>query len=175
MHATVGRRLVPTPLVLALLAGAAAGGPGAAGQKKGPQVTEKEFRQANFQLLEDPLADKARDYAKAVIVFAAQTPDAEVTLGKRELKWVGGKEDKRGMLLLAAYAGGNTLSQLNSGVKRDDPYAGLLQVFRVYRALRRRDKDFRNDEVDRLLGLHRQGRLLLHLEEDREKPAKEAK
>jgi hypothetical protein len=158
-----------------VLAGAAAltvrAGP--AGEKKAPEVTEKEFRRANFLLLEDPLDAKAKDHAKVIIAFANQTLRADVALGKRELQWLSDKQDKRGLLLLAAYVGGNTLSQLDSGVKRNDPYPGLLQLFCVYRVLQARDRDYHIAEADRLLKLHREGRLIKQLlQEDERKPEK---
>jgi hypothetical protein len=156
----------------ALVLGVLGAGAVHSGEKKAPEITEKEFRRANFQLLEDPLAKNASDLAKAVVVFAMQTPKAEVMLGKKELKWFGGKEDKRGLLLFAAYVGGNTLAQLDSGVKRNEPYPGLLQLFRVYRALREKDRDYSNDDVQRLLKLHQDGRLIQHLMQEEKKSEK---
>jgi hypothetical protein len=165
---------VQAVVIGALVLGLGGAGVAPAGQKKEPEVTEKEFRQANFLLMEDPLGKNAREHAKTVLVFTMQTPKAEVVLGKEELKWLGDKEDKRSTLLFAAYTAGNTLSQLDSGVKRNDPYPGLLQLFRVYRVLHERDKNYRIDEVERLLKLHQEGRLLQQLAQ-KEKKAEEKK
>jgi hypothetical protein len=137
-----------------------------------PMVSEKQFRRAAARLLEDPLSDESRELAKAVLVFTMETPDAAVFLGQEELQWTG-KEDKRSLLLLAAYLAGNVESQLNSGVKRNDRYAGLLALFRVYRALQAKDKEFKIAAVDELLKLHRQDQLVKHLLQlEQKKPTK---
>jgi hypothetical protein len=151
---------------------AAVGLAAAHGQGKGPQVSEKDFRRAHLRLLEDPLGKSAKEDAKVIMLFAMQTPRAAVVLRKEEMNWFG-KDEKRGLLLLAAYAAGNTESQLNSGVKRNDRYAGLLSLFRVYRLLRQQDGSFKNAEVEQLLKLHGEDRLLKYvLELEQKAPTK---
>jgi hypothetical protein len=147
---------VPFGLVLALALPAAA-------QPEKPQVAEKDFRRALFVLLEEPAHEKNQELAKLIVAFVSQTPQAAVVLGKDELKWFG-DDKERALVLMAAYTGGNAQSQLNSGVKRNDRYSGLLCVFQVYRGLRAKDARFRNAEVDALLKLHREGKLQKHLE-----------
>ncbi len=77
------------------------------------------------------------------MTFTAQTPKAAVVIGDEELKWFG-KDDERRGLLMAAFSSGNVQSQLNSGVVRNDRYSGLLSLFKVYRALRRRIRTSRS-------------------------------
>lgn len=125
-------------------------------------ITEQQFRRITVTFLEDPLGEKAKDMAKAIIVFTMETPDAAVVMGKEELKWIG--EDKeRGMLLLAAYMAGNTQAQLHSGIKRNDRYSGLLHLFQVYRTLKKNEEKFAIAEVEELLKMHRDDKLLPHL------------
>jgi hypothetical protein len=144
----------------------------ARGDDRKPDVTEKQFRRASLALLEDPLGDSAPDQAKQVVLFTMQTPDAAVALGREEMKWTG-KDDKRGLLLLAAYLAGDVQSQLNSGVQRNDRYAGLLSLFGVYRRLREQDKDFHVAEVDELLKLHADDKLTGYLADlEKRKPTK---
>lgn len=135
---------------------------GAQAQEKQPEITEKQFWRASLLFMEDPLGESAKEYAKAILVFTSQTPKAAVFLGEEEMRWVG-KDDQRGLLLFTAYIAGNTQSQLRSGVKRNDRYAGLLHLFHVYRGLQERDKEFKIAEVEELLKLHREGQLVKHL------------
>jgi hypothetical protein len=139
-----------------------------------PELTEKDFRAASAVLTADPLGDRAEVAARVVLIYVMQTPDAAVMLGEDELAWAGiRKDDKRSLPLLAAYLAGNAQSQLNSGVKRNDRYAGLLSLFGVYRQLKAKDKDFRIAEVEDLLKLHKDDKLLPHLIElEKKKPTK---
>jgi hypothetical protein len=129
------------------------------GEENKPQLTDKQFRRLGVMLLEDPLGKSGRDYARAIAVFVMQTPNAAVVLGTDEMKWCG-KDEKYGLLLMAAYMAGNAQSQLHSGVKTNDRYAGVLSLFSVYRTIREQDKDFKLPEVDELLKLHKDGKLL---------------
>ena len=149
---------------------------GAADDKnsKGLKITDKVFRQTSSLLLDDPLNKSARDWSRLILLYTSQAPNATVALGLEELRWLGlGIDDSHSQLLLAAYAAGNIQSQLNSGVKRNDRYSGLLTLFRVYRALREQNKSYTIAAVDTLLGLHEQNKLMSHLQKlDEEKPAK---
>jgi hypothetical protein len=137
-----------------------------------PVVSERDFRRAATMFLDNPTGKVAPDLSKVVAIFVFQTPDAAVMLGDDELKWCGKDEDRR-WLLLTAYLAGNSLSQLNSGVKRNDRYAGLLHLFCVYRHLKAKDKKFKIAEVDELLKKHKEDKLLPYLIElEKKKPTK---
>lgn len=135
----------------------------AADEPKGPKLSEKNFRDISSLLMSDPLNKSARDWSRLVMLYTLQTSDAVVILGRDELRWID-SDGKYGTVLLAAYLSGNIQSQLNSGVKRNDRYAGLLSLFRAYRALRENDKDFKIPQVDDLLSLQQEDRLLKHLQ-----------
>jgi hypothetical protein len=137
-----------------------------------PALSEKQFRRASLALLEGPLGESAEDLARLIAIYVIQTPDAAVVLGQEEMKWAG-KDKKRRWLLLAAYLAGNAQSQLNSGIKRNDRYSGLLSLFKVYRQVRAKEKKFRIDEVEQLLKMHKEDRLVGHLVElEKKKPTK---
>lgn len=151
-------------LTLLLLAFGSAVGAGEKG-RKGPEITDQIFRQTSSLLLGDPLNRSARDWARLILLYSQQTSNAAVILGKEESHWIGlDGNDPRSLLLLAAYSAGNIQSQLNSGIKRNDRYSGLLTLFRVYRALREQSKQFRIAAVDDLLTLHREAKLVPHLQ-----------
>ncbi len=156
--------------VCALLA--AVGAVGAArGRNEAPEVGEKEARQAIATFLKDPLGRAARDAGKKIAVFVIQSKDVEVVVGKEEAAWLG-KEVKHGGLLTMAYLAGSAQSQLDTGVVRHDPHSGLVQVFRVYRTLQQKDKKYKVAEVEKLLALHREGKLMKHLADLHEKRPK---
>jgi len=131
-------------------------------QEKGSEITDKDFARIALLFLEDPVGPKAKDYAKILVVYTIETPKAAVFLGKDEIAWFG-KDDERSLLLYAAYSAGNTQAQLHTGIKRNDRYSGLLYLFRVYRSLQERDKNFKNPEVEKLMKLHREDQLFKFL------------
>jgi len=135
---------------------------------KAREVSEKEFLEASRELLSDPTSQAAKDHAQTVIAFTVQTPKAIVVLGDEEAKWFGEDENRR-MLLVAGYSAGNVQSQLHSGVARNDRYAGLVTLFKVYRGLQAKDSKFKIAAVEDLLALHRDDKLLRHVVELEEK------
>jgi hypothetical protein len=134
----------------------------------GVKITEKTFRNISFLLLDDPLNMSAPDWSRLVLLYSMQTPDAVVALGSDELSWFG-KDDKHSLVLFAGYLSGNIQSQLYSGVKRNDRYAGVLTLFRVYRVLREKDKEFKIPEVEDLLALQEEDKLIKHLQKIEER------
>lgn len=154
----------------------AAGFAGGADPKelKSPAISDKVFRQTSSLFLDDPLNKSARDWARLVLLYSLQTSNAAVIFGREELHWTGlDRDEPRSLLLLAAYSVGNIQSQLNSGIKRNDRYSGLLTLFRVYRALHEQNGQFRIPAVEDLLALHEDAKLVQHLEKlDAKKPAK---
>jgi hypothetical protein len=154
-------------LPLALLAASVLllSGSAPAGDGKDKGLTDQQFDRLLAAFLEDPLQEKGKDIARALVVHTMRTPKAAVVLGEAELKWLGKKDDGRGLLLFAAYLGGNTRAQLLSGVKQNDRYSGLVALFAVYRRLQARDKGYKIPAVEELRRLHREGKLLAHLAE----------
>ena len=135
-----------------------------------PITSEKQFGHYSVDFLEDPLGKNAKNYARAIMKFAIQTPKAAIVFGEEEMKWIG-KDKKYSFLLFPAYIAGNTQSQLNSGVKRNDRYSGLLSLFRVYRTLKKHNKEFKTEAVEKLLKLHKEGKLVQYLLElEKKKP-----
>jgi hypothetical protein len=160
-------------LTLLLLAFSSAGQT-AQKERKSPKITEQIFRQTSSLYINDPLNRSARDWARLILLYALDAPNAAVVLGREEWRWTGMHvRDSRSLYLFAAYEAGNLQSQLNSGVKRNDRYSGLLTLFRVYRALQEQDKKFHVDAVENLLTLHQEGKLVQHLQKlDEKKPSK---
>ena len=143
--------------------------------KKGVTISDESFRKIASTFLNDPRQMSAPAWSRLILLYTMQTPNAAVVLGSEELHWAGvGGDHPYSLRLLAAYAAGNIQSQLNSGVKRNDRYSGLLTLFHVYRTLREKDKKFpKIPDVERLLELHRQDKLVTHLQKlEEKKPTK---
>ncbi len=137
-------------------------------------LTDAQFRRLTMVFLEDPTGKKSKELAKVIIIYTMKTPKAIVVLGTEEMKWTGGKE-KPNILLFAGYLAGNTRAQLDSGVKRDETYAGLLTLFRVYRAIKEKQKGFQNASIEKLLKLHKDQKLMSYVIEYTKKREKEMK
>lgn len=166
---------------LALLLFGLASSAGADDRKKSAvRISEESFRRISSTFLNEPLSKSAPDYSRLIMLFALDSSDSTaVFFGGDEWSWTGlDSDDSHALLLLAAYSSGNALSQLNSGVKRNDRYSGLLTLFRVYRVLQEnagqeKKKAFKITAVDKLLELHRQNKLLPYLQElDKKQPTK---
>ncbi len=157
------------------LAGNLAVGQAEESKKEGVKLTDKNFRQISTTFLNDPANKFAPNWSRLIVLFVLESKSVEVLLGKDEWTWTGLEgEHPHATLLLAGYASGNILSQMNSGVKRNDRYSGLLTLFRVYRTLREADMEFKQIEaIDKLLKMHKENKLLAHLQElDTKKPEK---
>jgi hypothetical protein len=129
-----------------------------------PEVSESDFRRAAAIFLAEPASAEGRAAVQTVIAFSAATDKVEVTISPGLTPWTFKvKKYKNDELLLGAYIAGNTLGQLDSGVKGNDPYSGIIQVFRVYRYLKAQDRTLSVPDIDALLAIHKKGELAVHL------------
>lgn len=135
--------------------------------------SERQVRHAIGTFCEQPLDDKGRAAAKVLIEFAEASAAVSITVAQEYTPWLkADRVPKHSELLLRAYIAGNTLGQLDSGVKGNDPYSATIQVFRVYRHLKANDPTYSVPEIEDLLELHRKGALPAHfakLAENRQK------
>jgi hypothetical protein len=130
------------------------------------RISEKEVRIAIESFLQNPTVPS--EEAKTIVTFAAESDAVNVVMGPVSCPWIGNKEHEDAQpLLLAAFAAGNVRSQLDSGVRKDDAYSGLIAVFRVYRHMKNANPKLTIPEVEKLLKLHRQGRLTEHLAKEK--------
>lgn len=139
------------------------------------QISEEAVRSAIESFLQNPTAPS--EQTRTIVAFTAES-DAVLVVIDMDVSctWLrADKEYEHGPLLLAAFTAGNVRSQLDSGVRRDDPYSGLLTVFRVYRHLKQANPELTIPEVETLLKLHRQGKLMEHLAKEKAPAAEEQK
>ncbi len=121
---------------------------------------------ANFK--QQPLTENGRVAAGKIIEFAEQSDDVTVHIAESLVPWLHDKTDEKyRALLLGAYVAGNVKSQLDrgdNGVKRDDPYAGMLVVIEVYQQIKGTDKKYDIPKIEEFIELEAQHKLKGHLE-----------
>jgi hypothetical protein len=131
-------------------------------------VREETLRRAVSTFLKQPTSSASKHSARTILKFAEESEDVSVLISRKAVPWVGGKKYEHREILLCAFIAGNVLSQLDSGVNANDPYSGLIKVFRVYRYLKKRKKGYTVPEVERLLAMHKEGKLMRYLLPDEE-------
>jgi hypothetical protein len=62
-------------------------------------------------------------------------------------------------MLTAAFLVGNVDAQLLRGAKKDDPYAGVLQVIDTYRQMQRNNVKLKIAEVEKFIEMEKHGKL----------------
>jgi hypothetical protein len=150
--------LAALALFLSLLVGAPAQSP------KSP-ITKDNVRQAIALFREDPTSERGRGAASIIVHFAEESADVEVVISPSVLPWLGSKPTpKYSDTLLAAYLAGTVRSQLESGVTKSDPVAGVEQVIETYLKLKKTEPNLRVPVVETFIQLKTQGKLKEHLE-----------
>src|SRR5262245_25233227 len=134
--------------------------------------SEAAVRRAISTFCDAPLSTKGRAAPKTILEFGEASDAVLITISPGYVPWTrADKKYENSELLLAAYVAGNVLGQLDSGVKGNDAYSGMIQVFRVYRHLKAKDASFKVPEIEDYLEMHRKGELAVHFA----KVAKESK
>jgi hypothetical protein len=127
-------------------------------------LSEAEFRRYATIFLDQPLSEEGQAAAGFLLKFVEDTDKVSVTIAPWFVPWIfGEKEYKNTEWLLAAYAIGNALSQLDSGICVSDAYSGEIQVFRVYRHMKAKDASYSVPEIENLLAVHKKGELAAYL------------
>ena len=127
--------------------------------------TVEEVRAAIAAIETDPLNAEKAGHVKTVMTFAEESPDVLIMLDREILPTWGDKQDPRAPLLSAAFVAGNVKAQLDAKKNKDDSYAGLQTLFKVYHAVQASDKDYKVDAIDKLEALDKEGKLQAKVEE----------
>jgi len=109
----------------------------------------------------DPLSEDARQAAAVVMQFVDQSHDVLVRISTKTLPFVSKESlpENYRATLVEAFVVGNIDSQLLRHQKKDDSYAGLLQVFETYRQMQRKNPKLRITEVEKFLEMQNRGGL----------------
>jgi hypothetical protein len=131
-----------------------------------PEITEDLVIKAIIIFREsDPYSEKAWAAAAVVFQFTDKKHDVVVTISKRALPFAKSKSlsEKEFRMLFAAFVVGNVNSQLLSGKRADDSYAGVLQLIETYQRMRRSHRQLYSDGIEKLIELKRKGQLEAYL------------
>ena len=114
---------------------------------------------------DDPLSEDGRGAAAIIISFADKNHDVLLGLSKKVFPVfdVPGVSQKETGLLLAAFAAGNVDSQLLRGVKKDDAYAGDLQLIQTYRQLQKKNPKLKIPAIEKMAEMEQRGELKRYL------------
>lgn len=109
----------------------------------------------------DPLSEDARQAGAVVMRFVEQSHDVVVKISSKTLPFLSNKSlpEKCRATLLAAFVVGNVDSQLLRHQKRDDSYAGLLQLIESYRQMQWKNPRLRISEVEKFIEMQNRGEL----------------
>lgn len=109
----------------------------------------------------DPLSEDGRRAGGIVVLFTDQSHDVVVNLRQKTLPFLSNKSlpEKYRATLLAAFVVGNVDSQLLRHQKKDDPYAGMLQMIDSYRQMQNKNRKLRIMEVEKFIEMQNRGEL----------------
>ncbi len=109
----------------------------------------------------DPLSEDARQAGGLVMEFTEQSHDVVVKISQKTLPFLSNKSlpEKYKAMLLAAFVVGNVDSQLLRHQKKDDSYAGMVQMIESYRQMQRKNPNLRIAEVEKFIQMQNRGEL----------------
>ena len=109
----------------------------------------------------DPLSEDGRRAAAVVMQFVEQSDGVLVRISPKTVPFLSNKllPEKYRATLLAAFVVGNVNSQLLRHQKKDDSYAGVLQLIESYRQMQRKNPKLRITEVEKFIELQKRGEL----------------
>lgn len=130
-----------------------------------PVITKEMALKAIGVFRDDPLSEDGRAAAAIIILFVEKSPEVVVDLNRKAFPVFGapGVSQKETSLLLAAFAAGNLDSQLLRGVRKDDAYAGDLQMIETYRQLQKKNPKLKIAAVEKMAEMERRGELKRYL------------
>src|SRR3954451_2719362 len=121
-------------------------------------ATDKtEIRRVIDDFLKSPAKD---DRAERIMKFAQDDQDVSIVLDDQVLAWMKHQPKyEQADVLLTVFVAGDVRSQLDSGKNVDDSYAGLKEVFRVYRDMQQKQANLKLTEIDALIEEDKAGTL----------------
>lgn len=126
-----------------------------------PVISKEAALKAITLFRNDPLSEDGQAAAALIIIFVEKNQDVVVALNKKVFPVfdAAGVSQKEKSLLLAAFGAGNVDSQLNRGVKKDNAYAGDLQLIKTYRQLQRENSKLKIAAVEKMAEMESPGEL----------------
>ena len=130
--------------------------------KSTEQPIDKETVRKAITIFRQTPANQQGSMVRPIILrFAQESLEVQIAFPPLMLSWIeGGKarsEDRAA--LLTAYVAGDVRAQLDQRKMKDDPVAGIEQVIATYRQLQKTEPQLRINAIEKLIDLHRQGKL----------------
>ena len=114
---------------------------------------------------QDPTSEMGLAAQSVVVTFSHDSPDIQVLFTRKNYP-IGemlASEEVR-LTLLAAFVVGNVESQLRPGHQRkEDSYAGDLQLIRTYRQLQKKDPRLKIPAIEKMAEMESRGELKAYL------------
>jgi hypothetical protein len=125
------------------------------------QVTRETAIEAITIFRVDPTSERGRAAGGVILEFVESSPEVVVNITKRAVPFLSNDAIPLAVksTLTAAFVAGNVDAQLLRGDKRDDPYAGVLQVIDTYRQMQRNNADLKIAEVEEFIEMEKRGEL----------------
>lgn len=132
-------------------------GPGGRNQRFGVQ--------SYHSFSEDPTSNLGHAARAVIVSFSHDSPDVIIRFTPKNypISEIKPASEEERLTLLAAFVAGNLDSQLVRGLKKDDAYAGDLQLIQTYRQLQKRNPRLRILAVEKLAELESRGQLKEYL------------
>ncbi len=129
-------------------------------------TTKEAARRAITIFRQDPFSPRGRAAGDGVRAFAEKSDDVILEVNKKRAPFLSNLKLAEGdrVLLLAAFIVGNVDSQLLRNEKKDDPYAGELEVINVYKQMKKRNPAIDLPEVQNFMDLEKRGELKSYIE-----------
>ncbi len=130
--------------------------------KPSEQPIDKETVRKAITIFRQTPANQQGSMVRPIILrFAVESPEVQIVVPPLILPWIeGGKaRSEAKAALLTAYVAGDVRAQLDQRKMKDDPVAGTEQVISTYRQLQKTEPQLKINEVEKLIDLHKQGKL----------------
>jgi hypothetical protein len=115
---------------------------------------------------QDPTSEMGRAAQSVVVKFSRDSPDVQVlfTAKNYPISEISKASEEVQMALIAAFVVGNVDSQLRPGhEKKEDSYAGDLQLIRTYRQLQQKDRKLKIPAIEKMADMEARGELKRYL------------
>ncbi len=109
----------------------------------------------------EPQSPAGRAAGQFIVQYAEKNPNVTINVNAKLVPFrvnLALSEQVRS-ILFAAFIVGNLESQLLRNEKKDDPYAGELEVIETYRQMQKKDPTLRIDEIQNFIDLEKRGQL----------------
>jgi hypothetical protein len=124
-------------------------------------ITKETARNAIVAARQEPLSPRGRAAGEVVRSYAEKNEDVIVQVNPKVAPFLTNMTiplaDRT--LLLDAFVIGNVDSQFLHNEKKDDPYAGALEVIETYRKMQKRDTALSLPEIENFIALEKRNEL----------------